>query len=134
MTITHAANNCARLSSMNDTMAARLKRLREEAGIGQAEVSAATGIERTLVSKMENKGNVTDWYKMCALADLYGVSLDYLRHGQTVPSLEGSGEIIKDADERSLLRMWRAMNEGERLALRAVAERLAEKADPSRTG
>ena len=116
---------------MNDTMGARLKRLREEAGLGQAEVAAATGIERTLISKMENKGNVTDWHKMCALADLFGVTLDYLRHGQTVPSLEGGGEIIKDADERSLVRMWRAMNEGERLALRAVAERLADKADPS---
>ncbi|MFS8371309.1 Arc family DNA-binding protein [Acetobacter indonesiensis] len=34
-----------------------------------------------------------------------------------------------NADERSLVRMWRAMNEGERLALRAVAERLADKAE-----
>ncbi|WP_310255610.1 Arc family DNA-binding protein [Acetobacter pasteurianus] len=39
------------------------------------------------------------------------------------------GEELTD-NERSLVRMWRAMNEGERLALRAVAERLADKADP----
>lgn len=112
-------------------MGVRLKRLREEAGVGQAEVSAATGIDRTLISKMENKGSVTDWHKMCALADFYGVTLDYIRHGQTVPSSEGSGEIIKDADERALLRMWRAMNDAEKSALAGVASRLADKADPS---
>lgn len=119
---------------MDKAFAARIKRLRIESGLNQVDIQAATGIDRTYLSRMESKGIPTAWNKMCALADLYGVSLDYLRHGQTVPSLEGSGEIIKDADERSLLRMWRAMNEGERLALRAVAERLAEKADPSRTG
>ena len=114
---------------MKDTMSARLKRLREESGIGQAELAAATGIDRSLISKMENKGNVTDWYKMCALADFFGVTLDYLRHGQTVSFAEGFNEIIKDPDERSLILMWRAMNDAERQALRAVAERLADKID-----
>lgn len=38
------------------------------------------------------------------------------------------GEELTD-NERSLVRMWRAMNEGERFALRTVAERLADKAE-----
>lgn len=41
-----------------------------------------------------------------------------------VPQSEGL-----DADERSLIRMWRAMNDAERFALRAVAERLADKGE-----
>lgn len=45
-----------------------------------------------------------------------------------IPPIEDMNGL--NADERSLVRMWRAMNEGERLALRAVAERLADKADP----
>lgn len=116
---------------MDKAFAARIKRLRIDSGLNQVDIQAATGIDRTYLSRMESKGIPTAWNKMCALADLYGVSLDYLRHGQTVPSLEGSGEIIKDADERSLVRMWRAMNDAERAALRAVAERLADRADPT---
>lgn len=46
---------------------------------------------------------------------------------RVAPDLPETAEINKD--ERSLVRMWRAMNEGERLALRAVAERLADKAE-----
>lgn len=45
------------------------------------------------------------------------------------PNLPETAEI--NSDERSLVRMWRAMNEAERAALRAVAERLADKADSS---
>lgn len=44
----------------------------------------------------------------------------------SIPATEDTNEL--NADERSLVRMWRAMTEGERLALRAVAERLADKA------
>ena len=44
-----------------------------------------------------------------------------------IPPIEDMNGL--NADERSLVRMWRAMNEGERFALRAVAERLADKAE-----
>lgn len=47
------------------------------------------------------------------------------------PILDVSESEGLDADERSLVRMWRAMNESERYALRVVAERLADKAAPS---
>lgn len=104
---------------MTDTMANRLKRLREAAGLGQAEVSAATGIDRSLVSKMENKGNVTDWYKMCALADLYNVSLDYLRSGSSA-SPRTADDFAKDDDERALLSAWRDITDEDRAALRVA--------------
>lgn len=45
---------------------------------------------------------------------------------RSVPDLPETADM--NADERSLVRMWRAMNEGERFALRVVAERLADKA------
>lgn len=58
------------------------------------------------------------------LLEPLGVTPDLL--GVPAP-LEGSGEIVQDPVERALLRMWRAMNEDERSALAAVAERLADK-------
>lgn len=116
---------------MTETLGQRIKRLRTERGLNQVEIHAATGIERTYLSRMENKDLPSQWEKMCALADLLEVSLDYLRSGSDISALKASGEVIKDADEMSLLRMWRAMNEPEKAALRSVAERLASKADPS---
>lgn len=47
------------------------------------------------------------------------------------PALPETAEI--NNDERSLVRMWRAMNESERYALRVVAERLADRADSGGT-
>jgi len=108
----------------------RLKRLRKAAGLAQVEVAAATGINRTFLSRMERQGVPTDWQKMCELADLYNVTLDHLRSGAPVPALQPSSDVVKDADERSLLRMWRAMNEAERRLIVGVAERLADRADP----
>ncbi|ASC05168.1 Arc family DNA-binding protein [Acetobacter pasteurianus] len=49
------------------------------------------------------------------------------------PILDVSESEGLDADERALVRMWRAMNEGERFALRVVAERLAEKSSSDGT-
>lgn len=46
--------------------------------------------------------------------------------GNAIPDVTPTAGL--DVDERSLVRMWRAMNEGERGALAAVAERLAENA------
>lgn len=55
--------------------------------------------------------------------------LDASLSQRPVPDLPETADM--DVDERSLVRMWRVMNEGERLALRAVAERLADKANNS---
>ncbi|WP_291365290.1 helix-turn-helix domain-containing protein [Acetobacter sp. UBA5411] len=116
---------------MTETLGQRIKRLRVERELNQVEIHAATGIDRTYLSRMENKDVASQWEKMCALADLLEVSLDYLRHGSQIPTFKAGSEVIEDPDERSLLRMWRAMDEPEKAALRAVAERLASKADPS---
>ena len=61
---------------------------------------------------------------------LYGVSIEYLTGLSVSPHCKSRG-VARDTGEHSYLHVRQAMNEGERLALRAVAERLADKADPS---
>ena len=116
---------------MKESFGARIKRLRTERGLNQVEIHAATGIDRTYLSRMENTDVPSQWEKMCALADLLEISLDYLRHGSDVTPLKAGGEVIEDPNELSLLRMWRAMDETEKATLKMVAERLANKITPS---
>lgn len=117
-------------------LAERLKaiRLRKSAEQGrkliQEDVAAEANVSRSHIANAEGAKTGISLEAAFNLAEFYGVSLDYLT-GLSVSPLDTSRDVAKDADERSLLRMWRAMNEGERLALRAVAERLADKADPS---
>lgn len=114
-------------------MADRLKaiRLRKSAEGGtrlnQADVAAEANVSRSHVANAEGGKTGISVEAAFNLAKFYGVSLDYLT-GLSVSEFEGAREIAKDADERSLLRMWRAMNDAERAALIAVAERLAAKA------
>jgi len=118
------------LFAMKETMGERLRRLRSERGLNQADVAEASGVGRPFLSTMESDKREGSFATLAALADFYGVSMDYLYRGrQLVPLLEASSDVVKDADERSLLRMWRAMNEAERRAIVGVAERLADRSD-----
>ncbi|GBR02086.1 helix-turn-helix domain-containing protein [Asaia lannensis] len=114
-------------------MAERLQaiRLRKSAELGrkltQADVAAAADVSRSHVANAEGGKTGISVEAAFNLAQFYGVSLDYLT-GLSVSELESARDTVKDADERSLLRMWRAMNDGERAAMASVAERLAEKA------
>jgi len=117
-------------------MAERLRtiRLRKAAELGrkltQEDVATAADVSRSHVANAEGGRAGISVDAAFKLAEFYKVSLDYLT-GLSIAPLQSAGDVVKDADERSLLRMWRAMNDGERLALRAVAERLADKADPN---
>lgn len=110
-------------------MGTRLRRLRDKAGLGQADVSAATGIERSYLSKMESKSLPTTWKKMCALADFYGVSLDFLRFGVRAPAPQSGCSVIEDSTEIGLIRAWRAMSADERDALDLLMTKLGKPTD-----
>lgn len=71
---------------MKERICERLVRLRKHLGLSQVEVSAATGIARTFLSKMEKGDTNGTWDGMCALSDLYNVSLDYIRFGDPTVS------------------------------------------------
>jgi transcriptional regulator with XRE-family HTH domain len=56
--------------------AARLKRLREEAGLSQAELAAAAGMNRFGVAKLEQGQRSPAWETVLALARALGVSCE----------------------------------------------------------
>lgn len=55
-----------------------LRTLRLERKLTQAELQKQTGIEQALLSKYENGQRVPTTQALIALADFYGVSIDYL--------------------------------------------------------
>lgn len=56
----------------------RLKRLRMEKGITQKELADRLHISRSTIAGYESLGKEPDGEKLCALADFFGVSVDYL--------------------------------------------------------
>ena len=59
----------------------RLKRLRMEKGITQKELADRLHISRSTSAGYESLGKEPDGEKLCALADFFGVSVDYLLGG-----------------------------------------------------
>lgn len=62
------------------TFAAKLTRLREEAGFTVAEAAKEIGMSRAALYNLENGTSLSaDWVTIQNLADLYGVSTEDLR-------------------------------------------------------
>ncbi len=59
----------------------RLARLRKERGLSQEELAAGINVSRQAVSKWENGDAMPDVDKIISLADLFGVTIDWLLRG-----------------------------------------------------
>ena len=59
--------------------AARLRQLREQAGLGVAELAERAGLARAAVYHYESGIREPAWDPLCRLADALGVSLDAFR-------------------------------------------------------
>lgn len=55
-----------------------LRKLRRQRGLTQQALQERTGIQQALLSKYENGERLPTTQVLLALADFYGVSLDYL--------------------------------------------------------
>lgn len=112
-----------------ETMGQRLRTLRKNARLTQADVAAALpgNINRSYITKIEKDEKIPSWDVICALADFYDVGLDYLRIGKSIAPLKASSEIVEDDAEVGLLRSWRAMDEDERNVFAAFVARFAVK-------
>ena len=64
--------------SSGSVVRARKKRLRMEKGITQKELADRLHISRSTIAGYESLGKEPDGEKLCALADFFGVSVDYL--------------------------------------------------------
>ena len=59
-------------------MRIRIRDLREDRDIKQAELAEATGINQQTISNYETGKTIPDAYALIRLADFFGVSVDYL--------------------------------------------------------
>ena len=59
-------------------MKIRIRDLREDMDIKQAELAEATGINQQTISNYETGKTIPDAYALVQLADFFGVSIDYL--------------------------------------------------------
>lgn len=98
----------------------KLKHYRTNAGMTQGAVADAIGIPKKTYQNYEYGVREADSEVLCALADLYGISLDELV-GRTEDAPE------RETPEEELVRLYRKMGEDGRDALLIVAEGLAEK-------
>lgn len=110
-----------------ETLGQRLKRLRKAAGFNQVEAAVALNLEidRSHLSKVENDKALPSWSLMCAFSDLYNVSIDYLRFGDDIPSLQTSEQVAKDPAELMILKSWRLMSADEKRAFSLFADRFS---------
>lgn len=84
------------------TVANNLIALRKSKGLTQADVANALNYSDKSVSKWEHADSLPDISILCALADMYGVTLDYLTHEDAEEQLSYVNEKKKPDRERQL--------------------------------
>ena len=84
------------------TFANNLIALRKSKGLTQADVANALNYSDKSVSKWEHADSLPDISILCALADMYGVTLDYLTHEDAEEQLSYVNEKKKPDRERQL--------------------------------
>ena len=100
---------------MKQTMGQRLAALREARGENQIDVAEASGLGRTYISMLEKDKKHGSIASLAALADYYGVTLDYLYKGGSVSAYPDN--VAHNEEERVLLHLWRTVGEEERRSL-----------------
>ena len=84
------------------TVANNLIALRKSKGLTQPDVANALNYSDKSVSKWEHADSLPDISILCALADMYGVTLDYLTHEDAEEQLSYVNEKKKPDRERQL--------------------------------
>lgn len=96
------------------TFSDRLKKLRKEKGLTQEQLAKEVNVDRSTVGKWEGKAGKhlpSDDVK-CKLANLFGVSIDYLMGYVPEESAPPSGhELELSSDEAKLIDIYRALTQ-----------------------
>lgn len=101
----------------------RIRRLRSDRGITQEELAGEVGVSRSAVAQWETgrAGQLTG--NLARIADVLGVNLDQLTHGRIKRNNPQAG----NADELTLLRLYRECRPDDRQLLLRTARRLARR-------
>ena len=76
----------------------RIRSLREDRDLRQADVAAATGIDQRTLSNYETGKTVPDALAVVALASFFGVTCDYLL-GVTETNLQTPAAVLRELEE-----------------------------------
>lgn len=100
---------------------ARIRTIRHSRGITQDELASQIGVSRSAVAQWETgrAGQVTA--NLTRIADILGVSVEYLLHGDD----RQAAMQAQQGDELALLRLYRACGPEDRQILLRTARRLA---------
>lgn len=107
------------------TIGARIRALRKDRKLKQAEVAEAVGIERASLSMLENGHDLPGRHTLRALADYFGVSVDYLERGAPIPGVEIAPNAGESIEETELLAIWRKLSDTDRNSIVGLMERLS---------
>lgn len=106
------------IENLNPRPLIRLKELRTSAKLTQQEVAAHLGVERSTYVKYERGNSDPPSSALVKLADMFGVSVDYLL-GHDVPC--GGSALALAPSEADLLRKYRLLsNDSQAFILRTV--------------
>ncbi|WP_161804122.1 helix-turn-helix transcriptional regulator [Komagataeibacter europaeus] len=114
--------------NLETDMGARLSALRLQKGkkegrrITQQEAADAVGIGRSTLASYEKAHDKPGRETMIALAQYYGVPVDYIAGTPPVNS-DLSAQSVEDPDELALLGLWRTLNHDERKLLLTLFEK-----------
>lgn len=99
------------------TSADKLKRLREERNLSQAEVAKALGLDRTTYIKYERGGSIRR--NVLALARFFNVTTDYLLGNDAAPAQHAPTPSYLDPEAAALAKQYQT-DESTRLLLEAA--------------
>lgn len=104
-------------------MIKNLKKLRQEAGISQQKLAEVILVSQQSVNKYENKDVEPDVDTLIKIADIFGVSLDYLVGRTEVKEMAGENtEDHVKLDEVKLLNGYRRLNDKQKKCVVQVIE------------
>ncbi|MBP3376665.1 MAG: helix-turn-helix transcriptional regulator [Clostridia bacterium] len=82
----------------------RISELRRRASLSQEYVAEKIGVSRQAVSKWETDASAPDTYNLIALAELFGVSVEYLATGKTpIPEPTQHGSVNGSSSTQRIL-------------------------------
>ena len=100
----------------------RLFELRSEKGISQREIAARFNISQATYNNWENEKTQPSIEQLKALAEFYGVSVDYLiGNSDDMGNIGYNGDYLS-ADEKTLLQAFRSLPDEARCGLLKLLE------------
>jgi transcriptional regulator with XRE-family HTH domain len=78
-----------KVKHMPDTFGERLRKIREDKGLGQSELAHKAGLQPSAISHFESGRRSPSFDNLKRLADALAVTIDYLLGRETVPATAG---------------------------------------------